>query len=429
MSENNKKNGKEQKKSFSIGRLFQSNRFVLLFSAFVAIVLWFIMAFNNTENRARVIYDIPIDVTLSDEMVDQDYRIFEQSETTARVSVTGSSLIVNQLSADDIKVSAALSANITRAGTYTLNLTASKNSTLTDYTFDTTYPGSIILFVDKYEEKTFTVEPNVEFTVADGYYASSPTLAENKVTVSGPETEISEIKKVVLEKKLDGALKEPTEFVQSYTFYDKDDNKITNLDHLTISTTETTVKIDVLKRADLPVVATYRNLPDGVDISSIVTVNPDTLKIGRDTQSADDEQKEISLEPVDMSEVNLRNTTFSVDFQLPSNYTNISGVKHAAVKFDLSGYSEETFVVDNFVVSNQADDQQVDLDTTQLEVTVVGPTAQLKKLKASDLYAEIDLSGKEDLVGSVALPAKIHISSKYGSWIYGTYTAYVNITR
>lgn len=419
----------QKKKGFSIGKLFQSNRFVLIFSAFVAIVLWFVMAINNTENRARVIYDIPIDTTLSEEMVEQDYRIFEQSDTTARISVTGNSIIVNQLSSSDVKISAALASNITRPGTYTLNLTASKNSSLTDYEFDTIYPGSIILFVDKYQEKTFTVEPQIEYTVADGYYASTPTLAEKKVTVSGPETEVSAIDKVVLEKRLDGQLKEPAEFVQAYTFYDKDGNKLTNLDHVTFSSTETTVKIDVLKREDLPVVVTYKNLPEGLDISSIVSVNPKSLKIGRYTKGGEDTLKEINLEPVDMAEVGLRNSMFSVDFQLPANCTNISGVKHAVVKFDLDDYTEQTFNVDNFVVSNLAEGQAATVDTAQLEVTVVGPKEQIKRLKASNLYAEIDMEGKEELTGSVAMPVKIHIDSKFGSWAYGTYTAYVNVTR
>ena len=88
------------------------------------------MAFNNTENRARVIYDIPIDTTLSDEAVAQDLRVFEVSDETARVSVTGNSFVVNQLSSGDIKVSASLTSNITRQGTYTLNLTATKTVTL-----------------------------------------------------------------------------------------------------------------------------------------------------------------------------------------------------------------------------------------------------------------------------------------------------------
>lgn len=429
MSEKNNNQNPKKKKGFSLNKLFQSNRFILIISAFAAVILWFVMAINNTENRARVIYDIPIDTTLSDEMVEQDYRIFEQSDTTAQVSVTGNSIVVNQLSSSDIRIAAALSSNITRAGTYTLNLTASKGSSLTDYEFDTIYPGSIILFVDKYQEKTFTLETDIDYTVADGYYASTPTLSESKVTVSGPETEVSLIDRIVVERQIDGELTEPTEFLQAYTLYDKEGNVITDTEHITFSSTETLVKIDVLKRADLPVTVTYKNLPDGLDVGSIVTVNPERLRIGYYTKGSADTLQEISLDPVDMSEVNLQNTTFSLDFRLPENCTNISGTKHAVVKFDLDGYSQQTFVVDNFVVSNLPDGQKATVDTAQLEVTVVGPTAQIAKLKASNLYGEIDMTGKEDQTGSAAMPVKIHIDSKFRSWIYGTYSAYVTVNH
>ena len=423
----NQNKNQNKKRTFSIGKLFQSNRFVLVFSVFAAIVLWFIMAFNNTENRARVIYDIPIDTTLSDEAVAQDLRVFEVSDETARVSVTGNSFVVNQLSSGDIKVSASLTSNITRAGTYTLNLTATKNSDITDYEFDTIYPGSIILFVDKYVEKTFTVEQHIEYFVADGYYADSPALEETKITFSGPETEVSAIDLVAVEKKIDGQLKEPTSFEQALTFYDKQGNKITDMGHMEASFTAINVKIEVLKMAELPVTVTYKNLPDGVDLSGIVSVNPTTLKIGSYVSGKEDAQKEINLQPINMAEVTPQNTTFSVDFEMPEHCTNISGAKHATVKFDLSNYTSQTYTIDNLVLSNVPSGMDATIDTDQLEVTVVGPTSKLKKLKAGDLYAEIDLSGKEDLQGSVAVPVKIHVDSKYGAWAAGEYTAYVTI--
>lgn len=426
---NDKNNKNNKKKSFSISRLFQSNRFVLIFSLFVAIILWFTMAINNTENRARVIYDIPIDVTLPEEAVEQGYRIFEQSDEKARVSVTGNNLIVNQLTPDDIRVSPAFSTNITRTGTYTLNLSAEQKSSLSGYEFDTIYPGSVILFVDKYQEKTLTVEQNIEYVVADGYFASAPVLKDTKVTISGPETEVSTVGKVVLEKILDGQLTESAEFTQAFTVYDKDGNKMTDLGHMTLNYEETLVKIDVMKRADLLVVPTFTNLPEGLSLNSIVTVNPTTLKIGCYENSDEESIKEINLQPVDLSEVTPENTVFSVDFEIPKNCTNISGVKNAVVKFDLSGYTTQTYTIDNFVVNNLAEGQSATVDTTQLQVTVVGPSAQLKQLKSSDLYAEVDMTGKEDMTGSVAVAAKIRIDSKFRSWAVDHYEVYVNITH
>ncbi|MDD5952101.1 MAG: CdaR family protein [Oscillospiraceae bacterium] len=428
MSQKNPKQ-KPSKKGFSIGRLFQSNRFVLIFSLFAAIVLWFIMAVNNTENRARIIYDIPIDTALSEEAVQQGFQVFEQSDQTARVSVTGSNLVVNQLTSSDIRVSAALSSSITRAGTYTLNLTASKSSSLTDYEVDTIYPGSIILFVDKFVEKTFSIDQQVEYTVSDGYYAASPSLSETKITISGPETEVSNVDRVVLEKKVDGQLKEPVEFEQALTLYDKNGEKITDLGHMELSSQSVNVKIDVLKKVEVPVKATFKNLPEGLDVSDLVKVSPATIKVGCYVKSKQETLKEINLQPVDMTEVTPDNTTFTVGFDLPEGCTNISGAKHAMLQFALSGYEMRTFTITNLVTSNATTGQNVSVETTELEVVLVGPKDRLQKLKNADLYAELDLDGKDELTGSIAVPAKIHVDSKYGAWAVGEYTAYVNITH
>ena len=56
----------KKKKSFGIPKLFYNDRLVLIFSILAAIVLWFIMATVNTNERPRVIYDVPIEVTLPD---------------------------------------------------------------------------------------------------------------------------------------------------------------------------------------------------------------------------------------------------------------------------------------------------------------------------------------------------------------------------
>ena len=46
---------------------------MLIFSILAAIVLWFIMATVNTNERPRVIYDVPIEVTLPDSALEQGY--------------------------------------------------------------------------------------------------------------------------------------------------------------------------------------------------------------------------------------------------------------------------------------------------------------------------------------------------------------------
>ena len=56
---------KKPKKQFHISQLFFNNRFVLIFSFICAFVMWLGMELTSTENRSRVIYNVPVEVIVS----------------------------------------------------------------------------------------------------------------------------------------------------------------------------------------------------------------------------------------------------------------------------------------------------------------------------------------------------------------------------
>ena len=418
---------KQQKKGFSLARLFQNNRFVLVFSLATAIVLWFIMAINNTETRGRIIDRVPINISLSDSMKSQGYEIYDTTDTEARISVTGNNLTVNQLSKDDVKVELDTS-DITETGYYQLNLTANQNSSKTDYTIDSIYPASLKIFVDKKAEKAFKVETDIQYSAAEGYYASNPVLSVKEITISGADTEVSRVERVVVEKTLDGALKEPVEFEEKVVLYDKDGEKIDSQKHISLSTDTVSAKINVLKKAELALKPIYKNLPSGVDLSSIATIEPETLIIGY-PENADVNLETISLSTIDMSEIGPDKTTVSADFELPKNCVNISGAKTATIRFDLANYETKTFAVKNFVVRNAAKGSKVTVDTREMQVEIVGPSIRLSSLKASDIDIEIDMTGMEKETGSLQVPATVQLDSKFGSWALGSYTVYVSVAQ
>ena len=66
MSEKKKKKDEEReaKKGFSIGALFYNNKFVAVFSVLTALVLWFSMAFTNTEEFPVAIRDVPVTIKI-----------------------------------------------------------------------------------------------------------------------------------------------------------------------------------------------------------------------------------------------------------------------------------------------------------------------------------------------------------------------------
>ena len=119
-----------KKNKFSIGRLFYNDKFVMIFSVLVSIILWFTVSATNTSTEShKVISDIPVTIELSQNAKDNDLMVFNDNQT-ASVSVSGSSFIVSQVQKENILVTALQAGTIDRAGTYTLVLSAKQQGTL-----------------------------------------------------------------------------------------------------------------------------------------------------------------------------------------------------------------------------------------------------------------------------------------------------------
>ena len=108
------------------------------------------------------------------EAIDNGYQIFGLDHVTASVSVTGNRMIVGSLTKSDIQIKAQQTSSITTAGTYTLPLAASKTGVKSDYEFSSAVsPSTIVVNVDRYQEKTLDITSEIVYKVDSGYYSRS----------------------------------------------------------------------------------------------------------------------------------------------------------------------------------------------------------------------------------------------------------------
>ena len=166
-------------KRFNLGRLFYNNKVVMLFSVIIAFIFWIILSTSASESTTKLITDIPISVSLSESAKESGLTVFGTDDIKAEVSVTGNRLILGQLSKSDIQITAQQSANmINSTGKYTLELSAKKNSILTDYEFSSSVsPKFVTVVVDRYKSQTFDITPNIKFTADTDYFVAPISLS------------------------------------------------------------------------------------------------------------------------------------------------------------------------------------------------------------------------------------------------------------
>lgn len=89
--------------------------------------------------------------------------------------------------------------------TYSLELTAKNNSVKT-FKIESVSPQFASVYVDRYSQKTLEIQDKIEYKVDPTYYAASPILSTDKITVSGPQSEVLKVASAEVIGTVDGVL-------------------------------------------------------------------------------------------------------------------------------------------------------------------------------------------------------------------------------
>ena len=429
-----KKDGEQQKKRPRISELFYNNHFVMAFSLAVALILWFVMALTNTTERPLEINDVPIEITLSPAAQEDNLKVFEQSDTTATVSVSGNSVIVNQLKASDLKAVATLyptSSSSSSGGMkeYTLSLDPRKaTNELTDYQLVSVEPKEITVMVDKYKETVLPIETNISYERNDQYYYNNPSLSVDSVTISGPESSVDKVSRVTAEYRTDEVLTSTKVFTCELTAYDENGEKIQDK-YLEYSVTQADVTVSVFPIKEMELEPGGINMPTSFPTTRM-SVEPESILVAGPEDSLNN-LTSLSLEPIDFSGVNLNTTTFTRTVSLPTGFLNIRNIWDVEVSLNLSGYTQKNITLNgsNVVVKNNRSGQKVEVLTDNLSVQVVGPENQVSDMTSADLYGTLDMSTQTDGSGTVNMPVTIGFTNASGCWAYGKYTVSVQVDQ
>jgi YbbR domain-containing protein len=433
------KDGKKKAGGAKLGwnRLFENNKFVACLSVLLAIVLWCIMAANDTQDHARAITGVPIKITLSDAAQSDGMRVFSHTGgTTATVYVKGNSMVVSQLTSADLVAVIPSAAGITSPGTYTFPLEVRNSDTnlaRTQYTVSSISPQLITLTVDRYREKTFTIESDITYKKgyqADpAYFVGTPTLSSDTVTLSGPEKQVSQVNRIAMEYEIGSTLTETKKFTAALVMYDANGNKVEEGD-MTVNPEKIDVTIPVLPRRSMDLSPTYTNKPAGLLLeSSQVLVAPEKIDVAGPEDTLANMAGSISLDPVDFSTISPSHNSFDATITLPTTCKNLSNSPTAHVTLDLSGMVTRQVNVTTFGVKNVGSGRSAMVDTAVLPVTVVGPVEDLAKLTEASVVGSVDLSGKENFTGRTELPVTFTIGNFSRCWVYGSYMVSVNVVN
>ena len=421
----------KNKQSF-LSRFFSHDITLLVLAFLFAFTAWFIINASSETDNNVTISDIPISIELSDTAIADNLEIFSGDDIKASVEVSGNRVTVGSLTPSDITVFSNQSGTITSPGTYTLPLSAKKTGLKTNYNLESTVnPSTVTVFVDRAKEREFNIDNKLTVKLNDNSHYANTTLSQNKVTVTGPETQVSRIASVGIADTITGSTTKDTTIQEKLLFFDGDGDQLDlPLVVTDIETVEVTISVLPIMTVSLAVDVT--NAPS--DYPEI-TVSPSTVKIAGAQDTLDKiENDTISIGTLDFAALKNEESSLKFNITPPTGCKVISGESSAVASIDLSSYGSAVVTAK---ISSKIDSSvySAEFTTNNTEIQLYGPEDLISGISASDVTVIADFTGLLDSLNkgnsaSLSVPLKITLSSEYDAcWAFGSYTTNVNVTK
>jgi len=434
--------------SIKLNKIISSKKFLVTASILISIIIWFVAMIVRNPVREQIFSDVSVAVPI-DNTSAQNLGLGIVSDITSQkftVKLSGPNYIISTLKVEDFLLSASVE-EVSKPGTYSLSVTGTRNSEKSGYTFVSIEPSSIDVTFDYVDTKDFTVVPKVVGVSAEeGLVAEKPIVSNSEqgtITIKGPRTTIEKITSVGALYEISGskALSSTQSFDADIVLYGEGDkvlyrytadgiadgngNKVES-NMLNLSFTGIKITQPISKKATMDVKVNFTNMPSGISEKDISYKVDHTSASVLGTPSVVGSMSVINLVAIDFREITPKgNGSFEVAPALPDGVHLADNIEYFVVTVNVSSFAERTFTVTDIRTSGIGEGLTVNKTNAIKNVKICGPKDVIANIKASELYAEVDLSNQT--AGEYTLEAVIKSSKNNNIWQIGSYVASVKL--
>ena len=412
---------------FSLGKLFDNNKFVLIVSLFLAFVIWLSFSMYGGEQQEKTV-DVPIQMdsmTVPSQFNLQQFGDFSNSAVT--VTIVGKKAVIGTVNKDDIKVTAS-TLDVNTAGKHTLPLSVSVDSNK-DFQILSTNTLSVEVYFDVYKEVNVSVTTDLSQTptVPTGYELGSVILSADKLLAYGPSTEVSKIDRILARADIEETLTKTVSYQAQILAIDQYGNEIQNISIK--NSDDFTITIPVYKLASLPVSVEFTNMPEGMtqdDLNVKYSVNK--LNIAGEAETIDKMQT-VVIGTIDFSELNDVQTSFSFDANAIAGIKMKTKISTVTVTVDLSSFESRTITLDaSGIETSNTSDKKVKLNTKSLTIRIAGTSDAVNSVKEADISVVLKIDDEAVVGENQNFPLSVKLSGQSDCWIVGQYEADVTLS-
>ena len=396
-----------------------------IMSVIAAILIWLIIVNVDNPIVTRTIPNVPVQV-LNEAYIESGGMMCLIPEDQDRVSVTvrGTRKTVESLKASDITATADLK-QVVDLSTDPVMVPIAVNCPGIDANNAQSVPRNMEIQIEEMMRQEFIVTVDTDGTQpGKGYEIGSLESNPEKIRITGPQSLIEKIDRVVATVDVEGITSDTTEQAE-LTIIDRNQEELTEnqMKYLKydILSPEVSVTVDLWKvKSNVQIVASYVGTPaDGYKVDKLSLTPSEISVAGSDEALSQLEAQgntiQISADQVDVSgkkedfdtRVNL--TDFlPTGIELTTGTSETLIIRAEILPMDSRSYTIST---KDITVENAPSDLEVVFETDRIEIRVQENGSSLDELDIKDIEASIDLTGKE--AGSYQIPVEITLPEGY----------------
>lgn len=179
-----------------------NNLAMKIISVVFAFILWLVVVNINDPETTRSISAIPVKPLNEDVITNQNQVYSIEAGATVTIYVKGPRSVVDNLSASDFSATANFK-EMSNVNAIPIMVTL-KDSNYDNEIEISKKNNTMILKIESIETKQFNVETSLSGTLAEGYTLGDTTLSPDVIKVTGPQSVLDSIQKVVCDVDITG---------------------------------------------------------------------------------------------------------------------------------------------------------------------------------------------------------------------------------
>jgi len=360
---------------------------LLILALIIGLVIWFTAQYTNDPNEENTTRPIKLQI----HGIDPNYIIVNDFPQDVRVTLQAPSSIWKQIDENPKLIQPIIDLSELGPGVHTLKIKPNIDRELSPIQLVSLDPDEVQIELEELITKQFPIDPKINGDPQLGYEQGELTLKPENVTITGPLSDVNQVKSVQINYDISGVSETQN---SSLTVEVLDENGDT-INGISISPDETTINLPISLLGGFKNVVvkvdTTGQIADGYRLTNLAVSPPTITVFSEDPRILDRLPGFVDTLPVDLSNLS-DDSESSVGLRLPEGVTAVRN-PDVLVQISIASIeSSETFSVP-VLITGLSPDFDAYIAPELVDVIVAGPINILESLETADVRVLLDLEG------------------------------------